>query len=36
MTKKATKELIALTLGIDCNKTAMGLPSVTGVFFIAN
>jgi hypothetical protein len=29
MSSKATKGLIALTLEIDCNKMAMGLPPVT-------
>jgi hypothetical protein len=36
MSEKATKGLIALTPEIDCNKAAMGLPTVTSaVFFIA-
>jgi hypothetical protein len=34
MSYKATTGLIAFTPEIDCDKTAMGLPSVTSAVFL--
>jgi hypothetical protein len=34
MSKKTIKELIALAPEVDCDQTAMGLPSVTSAVFL--